>query len=110
MQINNLNPQIEDVYFDHDFLVMIDSHLTYLRTSVNLRPTKITAHQNYKYEGDLYGLLDDLGIEKKFHFILARVNGYASGADFKGNVAYLIIPDLNEIELLKGIYQTKNNF
>ncbi len=110
MQINKLMPSVEEVYMQHDFLVLIESHLTYLRTSVNATLVAVTEHQNYKYEGDLYGLLDDLTIDKKFHFIIARVNNFVNSSDFKGDIQYLIVPDLSEVELLKSIFQTKNNF
>lgn len=109
MQINNLAPRAEQVYFDPAFLVLLESHLTYLRTT-NIRVQLVTEHQNYKYEGDLYGLLDDLHVLKKFHYITARVNGYEDSNAFEGNVSHLVIPDFNEVEMLKTVYQTKNNF
>lgn len=110
MQIHNLTPPIEQTYFEHDFLVILESHLTYLRTNGNLRLVTVSEHQNFKYEGDLYGLLDDLDVIKKFHYITARVNGYESSSDFKGDVEYLVVPDYTEIEMLKSVYQTKNSF
>lgn len=110
MQINKLMPSVEEVYMQHDFLVLIESHLTYLRTSANVSLISISEHQNYKYEGDLFGLLDDLNIDKKFHLIIARVNNIANSGDFKGDIQHLLIPDLSEVELLKSIFQTKNNF
>ena len=110
MQIHNLSPQIDQVYFDHDFLVLLESHLTFLRTRDTIRLAPVSKHQNYKYEGDLYGLLDDINVTKKFHYITARVNGYESSFDFKGDVEYLVIPDFNQIDMLKTVYQTKNSF
>lgn len=108
MQINNLSPRIESVYYEHNFLVMLESHLTYLRQDTNVSIRKITNHQGLKYEGDLFGLLDDLNIKKKYHLIVARINGYHSGADYKGNIDYIVIPNFEEIELLKNQYMTKN--
>lgn len=110
MQIHNLQPPIDQVFFDHDFLVLLESHLTYLRTQGNIRLATVSKHQNYKYEGDLFGLLDDLDVLKKFHHITARVNGYESSSDFKGDVEYLVIPDYAEVDMLKTVYQTKNSF
>ena len=109
MQINNIQSSFDQIYFDHNFLVMIESHLTYLKTVGNVRLTEVSNHQNYKFEGDLFGLLDDLHVPKNFHYITARVNGYENSADFQGDKQYLLLPDGNEIEQLKTIYQTKNN-
>jgi len=109
MQILNLPQSIEDVYFDPNFIVLLESHITYLRTT-NISTVVVSSHQGYKYEGDFYGLLGDLNILKKFHYIVMRVNGYESSADFDGNITHIVTPDFNEIDLLKNVYQTKNNF
>lgn len=110
MLLNKVSSAVDEVYFDPGFLVLIESHLTQLRKNPNVGYAGINEHQNYKYEGDLYGLLDDLNIEKKFHFIVARLNHYEHSGDFKGDASTLMLPDFNEIELLKSVYQTKNQF
>ena len=65
MLLNKVSSAVDEVYFDPGFLVLIESHLTQLRKNPNVGYAGINEHQNYKYEGDLYGLLDDLNIEKK---------------------------------------------
>lgn len=110
MLLNKLSSDVDNVYFEPDFLVMMESHLTELRQSDQIGYVAVNEHQNYKYEGDLYGLLDELNIEKKFHFIVARINQYDHSGDFKGDVATLILPDFNYIELLKSVYQTRHQF
>jgi len=108
MQIHSLQSvESEQVYYEHNFMVLLESHLTMLRTS-NIRIVTVSKHQGYKYEGDLYGLLQDLAITKKFHYIVMRVNGYEASNDFKGGVEYLVLPDFREIDMLKAVYQTKN--
>ena len=110
MQITQLKPTIEDIFFEHNFIVILESHLTYMRFNNNLSIVDVSKHQNYKYEGDLYGLLDDLSIEKKYHFITIRLNGYESSNDFKGDTNFLVLPDFNLIEMLHSVYQTQNSF
>jgi hypothetical protein len=109
MMINNLLQTNDRTYSDPNFIVLLETHMTLLRTT-NISVISVSSHQNYKYEGDLYGLLDDLNIIKDHHFIVARINGYDNSADFKGNVEYLVLPDFNEITLLKNIFQSKNLF
>lgn len=109
MQIHGLQADDDSVYHEADFQLMLETHLTYLRIT-NVRLLAVSEHQNYKYEGDLYGVLDDLGIHKKFHYVTMRLNGYEHSGDFKGDRQQLAIPDYNEIEQLRSIYQTKNNF
>ena len=106
MQISNIHPVIESTYFDTQFLILIESHLTYLRKSDGLRVISVSEHQGYKYEGDFFGLLDDLNVEKKYHHIVMRVNGLDSSADFKGDLDHVLLPSLSEIDMLKSILQT----
>ena len=107
MQINSLATDIETIFHETNFLVTMESHLTHLRSSANIRLLPISKHQSYKYEGDLYGLLDDLRVEKKYHYIVMRLNNFDTSNQFKGDIEHIAIPDLNEIEILKNILQTE---
>lgn len=108
MKIHSLADTGQDpVYFEHDFKVVLESHLTYLKIS-NPKAVNVSKQQNYKYEGDLYGLLDELNINKEYHYIVMRINDYVNSAHFKGDKEFLILPDFAEVEILKGVYQTKN--
>lgn len=111
MKIANLlepKENLEEVYFDTDFIKHIESFMTKLRASPNIKiRNEFTPVISYKYEGDYFGLLDYLNIEKKYHYIVLRFNGYTSSSDFKGNDLYVLVPDLNEIENIKNIYLTQ---
>lgn len=109
MDILNIHPNDELTYSDPGFLVMIESHLTYLRGLSSNYVMTATNQQGFKYEGDFFGLLNELGIEKKYHHIVMRVNGYLSSADYKGDVLDIVIPSLDEVTLLKTTYQTSNS-
>ena len=106
MDIMNLMAGVEDIYNDPGFLTMIESHLTYLRRSPNVALLPVNEQQSYKYEGDYYGLLETLGITKDSHYIVMRVNNYASSADYKGTTQPVIVPDMLEVGMLKNVYLT----
>jgi hypothetical protein len=106
MKIQSIHPDIERAYFSPEFLTIIESHLTHLRQSEGLKALPVSEHQGYKYEGDFFGLLDDLRIEKKYHHIALRVNDMKSSADYKGDMKFVLIPAANQIEILKTILQT----
>lgn len=106
MDILNLHPSIDSVYYDPAFLLVIESHLTYLRSAQGLSILEVSDMQGYKYEGDFFGLLDDLGVEKKYHHIVMRVNDMASSADFKGDMQHVTLPSLTEVDNLKSLVQT----
>lgn len=109
MQIHNLQSNDDSVYHEADFQLMLEAHLTYLRQT-NIRLETVSEHQTYKYEGDFYGLLDDINVIKKFHYVTLRVNGYEHSGDYKGDRKVIVIPDFNLIEQLRSVYQTKNSF
>lgn len=96
----------DDVYFSPEYITMIESHLDYLRI-YNPKYVNISSLQSYKYEGDLYGLLQEMRYEKKFHYVIARVNGYKNSNDYNGEVFNLLIPNLSEVIRLAGLLETQ---
>jgi hypothetical protein len=110
MKINNLKPQPDKHYFEHNFMILLESHLSFLKNSTNMAVKEITQLQAYKYEGDFYGLLDDIGIPKIFHYITGIVNDYPSSSDFKGDRVYILLPNISDIQGIMQIYRTKNIF
>lgn len=106
MKINDLVPTIEYTYSDPNFLIIIESHLTHLRSSEGVRLLTVKEQQGYKYEGDFFGLLDDLQVDKKYHHIVMRINDLQSSADYKGDLTHVLIPSFNEVDTLKNVFQT----
>lgn len=107
MDINNLTRTIDPVYYSAGFLQTIEDHLSFLRMDAPISTISVSDQQNIKYEGDFFGLLDDSKIDKKYHHIVLRVNGYVNSADFKGDIDYFVIPDFSEVEEIKALYITK---
>lgn len=90
----------ESGFFSEQFIQLIEDNLTYLRTDSKNVISQLSNVQCVKYAGDLYGVLFELLIEKKYHYPVMRVNNYLSSADFTGNVSQIIIPNLPEIDRL----------
>lgn len=107
MYINKIPTNQEEAFFETGFQLMLESHLTYLRTLSTNRVMKVSEHQCYKYEGDFYGLLNDLNVEKKYHYVIMRVNALASSSDFKEIISEIIVPDTSEIVRLNNLYLSK---
>lgn len=107
MQINNVQPTSEHAYFTKAFLDLIESHITYLKKLPKNQIISVTEHQCYKFEGDFYGLLNDLNIQKFLHYPILRMNGYDSSADFKDTIVSILVPEAEEIIRLKSALLTK---
>lgn len=107
MQIFNILPTIDKIQNDSNYLQMLESHLTYFKALPSNTYITVTSQQNYKYEGDFYGLLNDVNVDKNFHYIVMRLNGIENSCDYKGDINEILVPDLTEVRLINNIYQTK---
>lgn len=106
MDIIKQLPDLETSFFEEDFIHTLESHLTHLRNT-NVQFKTIDTHLLDKYRGDFYGLLDELGIGKQYHYIVMRVNGFNSSDNYRSNMTAIVIPSFTEIESIKDIYRTK---
>ena len=98
----------EDVYYDHDFMIMIESHFTYLRDLQTTTRQTVEPAIAHKYQGDFNGLLNYMRIPKQYHNIILRFNGMRCTGDYTREHLYFLVPDINEIDLIKSIYETRN--
>jgi hypothetical protein len=108
MQINKMLPNASFIWYDNLFLVFLESYMWYLRTT-NPQIRIITEHQSFKYEGDLYGLLADMNIDHKYHYLVMRVNGFSASDEYDGVRTSLLTPDFNEVDILASLYRTQLN-
>lgn len=92
-----------DVYYDADFRVMIETHLTHLREHEKTQTVVVDEHRVYRQESDFYGLLLELDVQTKYHWIILRVNGYEHPSDYV-NKNTVIMPAVEEIERLKAMH------
>ena len=97
----------EDVYYDPNFLIMIESHFTYLRGLDSVISQTVEPAIAHKYEGDFNGLLNHLNIPKKYHNIIVRFNNLACTNDYTRDMLTFYVPSITEIDLIKSIYETR---
>ena len=92
-----------DVYYDPDFRIMIETHLKHLRNHEKTQTAVIDEHRGYRQESDFYGLMLELDVATKYHWIMLRVNGYEHPSDYKDKNT-VIMPAIEEIERLKSMH------
>lgn len=97
----------EDIYHDPDFQIMIESYFTYLRGLTSTVSQSVEPAIGHKYEGDFYGLLSYLKVPKKYHNIILRFNGLHCTGDYMRDRLSIAVPSLNEIDLIKAVYETR---
>lgn len=103
------------VFYNPKFRALIEDHLNVLKTSnVTVQPVELQLF--WKYEGNFYGLLTELGIKSIYHWIYLRVNGMHHPYEYAKEVRdpldkpydpHLIEPDETLISDIVKYYQSK---
>lgn len=92
------------VFYDNDFKVVLESHLTYLRTHTDTVKMSIDPIEAYRFEGDLNGLLHSFNILPQYHWVIMRMNDYTSTQETTADLPSLLIPDISVIERLRQLF------
>lgn len=97
------------VYYTPQWHRLLETHMRWLRESIPLRPIQIQDQLAYKYEGDLFGLLQEIGIDDVYHWVVMRVNGLNSPLEYSSDRTVLLIPPSDQIDRLMAIFKTTQN-
>lgn len=89
------------------YYVLLESHVHALREHPDGEVTMVTLQQAAKYRGDFSGLLDSLGIDKKYHYLVTRVNGWTSSIDYDGLTPTVLVPPLSVVAQIIAQYQSR---
>lgn len=93
----------EDVYYNDKYRIMIEQHVEQLRTSTDAQEVAVSEQSAIRQLGDFYGLLLELNVLPKYHWIVMVVNGLKQPNEYNGGNA-LIMPSVNEIERLTQVF------
>lgn len=94
------------IFYTATWRLLVESHLTWLRSLRESEVVIIEPHIAYKYEGDLFGALTELRIPSYMHWTIMRVNGLFSPMDFKGESVHLMVPTRESFQQLSSIAST----
>lgn len=89
-----------------DYYVLLETHLPYLRTHPLTKVTEVPLPSAEKYIGDFHGLLDSIAIDKKFHYLITRLNGLVDSTAYDGKQNLLIIPDIATVAAFIETYSS----
>lgn len=91
-------------YYDSGFRIWFDSFLPYL--NMQYHQVEVTDAIAYKYQGDFYGLLETLSVEKVHQYFIMVFNELSNPVDYDGVKTSIKIPDTNEIDNLRILYSS----
>lgn len=95
-----------DIYENVGFRRVVEDHLEWLRNHPENSSLEVTAVIAEKYKGDLAGLLVMNEYHPRYHWTIARINGFACCADNNADLRNLIIPPPGVIDELLENYTT----
>lgn len=94
------------LFFDPDFINVLDSHLEWLKAQPGSRYQEIPAHSLENYKGDFFAVLTDFDIDPNYHRVIMRLNGFMSPCDYLGQPMQVFIPNVGTIESIAAVYRT----
>ena len=109
MSINDL--MVRDggaIYYTAAYRRMLETHMAYLRERSANNIVAIEPHLAYKYEASLFDLLHHLKVDTQHHWLVMRLNDFTSPTQLRSDQQFLILPDFNEIDRLRSVFQTAN--
>jgi hypothetical protein len=87
----------------------MESHLLFLMSPTYASVRSIDPHDAYKYEGDLWSLLQSLGILPQYYYPIMRANNMYSPQEFRADMTSLLIPAPTFIDQIRNLYSTVSN-
>lgn len=109
MSINQMMvPDGAALYYSEPWMRMIESHLSYLRERSVDNVVAVLPYLGNKHEADLFGLLRQLRVRAEHHWIVMRLNDFTSPNQIRSDREFLILPNFDDIEKLRSVFQTIN--
>lgn len=109
--INDTNASIEslaldspqypfgDSYFEN---VVLNSYLENIKASATIMP--LSNLDTYKYEGDFYGILNELNIPTAYHPITLRLNGFSDPGFYDRTITSILLPNPTLLNQIASVY------
>jgi hypothetical protein len=94
----------DDIYYSKSFMDTLESHLDYFRKSSLSNTLQVDTKKAHIYEGDLFGYLNDIGIDQKYHWLVMRINDLYCSNEFDQTKYVLIVPSYDEVDQIRSAH------
>ena len=109
MSLLNILKVPDEEVLDPQYYILLETHVHYLKKHPGTQLVEVTGQQAEKYIGDLSGLLDSLAVDKKYHYLIARVNDLIACTEYDGKKTLLLIPDTNIARQFMTIFNSRED-
>lgn len=96
------------VYFTRRWHRYFDKWIPWIIERGGDKVHPIQDNLGYIYAGDLEGYLTYIGIDKKYHYPIMRLNGMESMTDFNEERNIMVIPEFGLIDQIMATMDTEN--
>lgn len=93
------------IYYDPDFRNVLEAHMTYLRNTSN-EYIAVEPSAAYKYEFDFFSLLAFYKVPSHLHWVVMRMNNYASPTDNGRDLTALMLPNQKLLSQIVSSHKT----
>lgn len=100
-----LKEAVPAVVYDESFLDVLEDHLTYFRTAAKTITLSVSPAQADVYKFDLAGLLNELNVPVRLHWLTMRMNDYTSMTSNDETLTQLLVPDANMFDTIQSVHQ-----
>lgn len=101
MRIQN---DVEMIFYDEDFMIVLERNLPLLRSNAISRPVAIETALRYK--GNFDGLCILLDIPHDHIWLIMRLNGLRNCYDFNGKIDKILVPDDSTLRMVVDRHMT----
>lgn len=98
-----------EVVLTDAYYTLLETHIVFLRADESIRQVTINGQIAEKYTGDFYGLLNELSIDKKYHYLVMRVNRMKTSTDYDGVVTTFLVPTIDLMDSFISTYLSREN-
>lgn len=98
-----------DVFFDEAFHVMIAQHKKALLSSPGRVMYDLTPNEKRIWHGNFVGYMMSKNIPIYLHWIVMYINDIDSSLDFRDDIDFIVIPDLEMVSRLREYYNTTHS-
>lgn len=93
------------VFYTKAFMDVLEAHRAYFRSAQSTHIVQVDPKRAAIYEGDLYGYLNEVGIEAQYHWFIMRLSGLTASTEFTQAITELYIPSRDEINQILIAYK-----
>lgn len=95
-----------NVDYSPEFRNVLEDHMGYLRSHPDTIPLTITPDDAYRFEFDLWGVLQKSNVPSNLHWVIMRMNNYTSPTEFAHTDTVLLVPNPDVIDMIRQTHLT----